>query len=94
MSFKVELEQHETGGRFSIKGAVRAELTFRRANEKRIVADGTFVDPSLRGSGAAEALFEALVTYAQDNKVLIEPTCSYVAAKLKRRPDLQSLVAS
>ena len=73
--------------RAELPGAQRAaELTWRARGHTR-VANHTFVPPELRGRGVAQQLVEALVADAREQGFKIEPTCSYVEALFRRRPD-------
>jgi len=63
-----------------------AELTWLARGGTRI-ADHTFVPPEARGRGIAQALVEAMVADAREQKFRIEPQCSYVYALFKRHPD-------
>ncbi len=43
----------------------------------------TVVDPAYRGQGIAKSLVDAVVVYAQANKKLVKPVCSYAAKVLR-----------
>ncbi|WP_035446265.1 GNAT family N-acetyltransferase [Atopobacter phocae] len=64
------------------EGQKLAELTYVSMGEQVINANHTFVDPSLRGQGIADQLFQALIEYARKEQVKIHPTCSYVVRKM------------
>lgn len=73
--------------RAAVPGSARAaELTWVARGLIRI-ANHTFVPPEARGRGIAQALVEALVADAREQGFTIEPTCSYVEALFRRRPD-------
>ena len=66
--------------KYDENGRVIAEITYFPTNDPNIVvADHTFVDPSLRGQGVAGKLLDALV---KQNKKIIA-TCSYVVKKFQ-----------
>ena len=79
--------------RAEVPGAARpAELTWRARGDTRI-ANHTFVPPEARGRGVAQQLVEALVADAREQGFRIEPTCSYVEALFRRRPDWADVLA-
>lgn len=70
-----------------------AELTYRRVGPKAVLADHTWVDPSLRGRGVARRLLDALVAWARASGTRIVPVCSYVVAEAQRDPSLHDVMA-
>lgn len=68
-------------------GKTLAEITYSPGEEGVVVADGTYVDPSLRGQGVAEQLVEAMVEEVKRQGKKIQPECSYVVALFKRKPE-------
>jgi predicted GNAT family acetyltransferase len=64
-----------------------AELTFTRQGPDRVSADHTGAPPSLRGTGAAGALVDAMVADARKSGFRIVPRCSYVAARFAQHPE-------
>ncbi|TCP95745.1 hypothetical protein EDC44_10724 [Cricetibacter osteomyelitidis] len=80
-------ENGQKSGAFLIKnenGKVIAEMSYFFENTDTINANHTFVDPSLRGQGVADALYQQLIAFVQNNQLKLHPTCSYVVAKWKR----------
>ncbi|MFD1881843.1 GNAT family N-acetyltransferase [Paracoccus pacificus] len=69
-----------------------AELTFTRDGNV-VHADHTGAPDSLRGTGAAAALVEALIHDARTEGFRIDPRCSYVAKKFDDNPDWAELRA-
>lgn len=61
-----------------------AIIHFKPSKDGEIIANSTFVDPSLRGQGVAKKLLDRLVDYARENNVKIRPTCSYVVDAFER----------
>ncbi|HQM40039.1 MAG TPA: GNAT family N-acetyltransferase [Clostridia bacterium] len=55
-----------------------AIISFRKENDKVIIADRTFVSDELRGQGIAKKLLDELVNYARKEGMKIIPECSYV----------------
>ena len=70
-------------------GKTLAEITYVKSAsvEDVVVADHTYVDPSLRGQGVAEELVDALVDEMEKQGKKIEPLCPYVVTLFKRKPD-------
>ncbi|RVQ67791.1 N-acetyltransferase [Croceicoccus ponticola] len=70
------------------------ELTYRKeADGQVLVADHTFVPPSLRGKSLAGKLVEALIADAREEGFKIKPVCSYVVTAFQRNPEWSALKA-
>ena len=68
--------------KYDENGRVIAEITYFPTNNPNVVvADHTFVDPSLRGQGVAGKLLDALVEDMAEQNKKIKPACSYVVKK-------------
>lgn len=85
-----EVIQHEGDdrhGAFFIErdGRRIGELSYHLAGDTAIVGH-TWVDPQLRGGGAARKLVAAVVDWARREKRNISPACSYVRAVMDRKP--------
>ncbi len=63
-----------------------AELDFEVKNGI-LNAYHTGVRPELEGQGIAGKLFDEMVKYAREKGFKVMPTCSYILAKFRRRPD-------
>jgi predicted GNAT family acetyltransferase len=61
-----------------------ARICFTPGDDNIIVADHTFVDESLRGQNIAKKLLDALVSYAREQGLVIQPVCSYVVKAFER----------
>lgn len=87
-------EQHDGGGRFvlSLGGRGVGELLYAARGPGVVAVNHTEVDPSLRGSGAAKQLVEAVVAWARAENVKLVPRCSYVRAVLARTPAWQDVL--
>ena len=57
-----------------------------------LVAEHTLVPPAIGGRGVAAKLVEALVAYAVDMDMKIDPQCSYVDAAFRRHPEWAHLL--
>lgn len=68
--------------KYDENGKLIAEITYARTgNPNVIIANHTFVDPSLRGQGVAKKLLDTLVEYADSQNKKIRATCPYVVKK-------------
>jgi predicted GNAT family acetyltransferase len=63
---------------------------YRRAPE-RLIIDHVEAPESLRGTGAAGRLMEAIASLARGEGLALTPLCGYAAAWLKRHPDYADL---
>src|SRR5699024_4177275 len=68
-------------------GKTLAEITYAESEDNKVIANHTFVDPSLRGQGVAEQLVDALVEEMKREGKKIVPLCSYVVALFERKPE-------
>ena len=68
-------------------GKLLAEITYKPMDENIVDADSTFVDESLRGQGIAEKLVERLAEEMKLEGKKIHPTCPYIVALFKRKPE-------
>lgn len=69
-------------------GQVIAEITFAETDDPNVVvADHTFVDPSLRGQGVAGQLLDELVAMIDERGQKIKPLCPYVVRKFQEESD-------
>ena len=61
-------------------GALLAEITYQPLDEHTVLADHTFVDPSLRGQGVGKKLVCHLADQMRAEHKKIKPQCLYVVA--------------
>jgi len=91
----IQLQEAENLGRYTARvadNADEAELTFSRPDAKTVIADHTWVPPSLRGQGIAEALVKRLMDDARANGFRVVPRCSYVRKLAARHPEWDDLI--
>ncbi|MEO5764080.1 MAG: GNAT family N-acetyltransferase [Casimicrobiaceae bacterium] len=74
----------------------RVDGELARADYRR-VADvlrmvHTEVPSAHEGKGVASALVRAALAYAREQKLRVEPACSYVRSYMQRHPDTQDLL--
>lgn len=77
---KIQREEHKNKGAFFVEedGDWVAEMTYFREGQRKIVIDHTEVDESLQGKGVGEQMVEEAVKFAEENNLLIKPTCPFV----------------
>lgn len=68
------------------EGRQVAELDFE-LKDNLLNAYHTGVRPELEGQGIAGKLFDQMVSYAREKDYQVKPSCSYILAKFRRRPD-------
>ncbi len=69
-----------------------ALCAYRRAGTL-LVLHHTEVPPALQGQGVAAGLVHAALTWAREQGLRVQPSCSYVAAYMRRHPETQDLLA-
>lgn len=92
MSDAITITRSEDGprGRYDARVSGRdgaGELTYSRTPTRKLIADHTGVDDSLRGTGVGKALVERLVADARGENVRIVPLCPFVKAMFQRHPE-------
>jgi uncharacterized protein len=87
---KIAREDGPAGGRYvaSVDGIdAEAELIYRRAGPKLIVAEHTEVPDVFRGKGMGRLLATRMVEDARRDGVRIRAQCAFVNAERKKHPD-------
>ena len=74
-------------------GKTLAEVTFPQAEPGVVVIDHTWVDPSLRGQGAAGQLMQAVVDALRADGRKARASCSYARAWFARHPEAADILA-
>jgi predicted GNAT family acetyltransferase len=74
-------------------GGHLAVCSYRRMGEV-LVLHHTEVPAALSGHGVAATLVQAALTWAREQGLKVQPTCSYVAAYMRRHPETQDLLAA
>lgn len=95
MTYSIEHEESGSRGVFHLRQAERrvGEMTYSRTNPSLVVVDHTYVDPSLRGQGAARHLQDALVAWARETGNKVVPVCSYVKVQFDRDRSIRDVLA-
>ena len=70
-----------------------AICSYRRVGDM-LVLHHTEVPPALQGQGLAGELVQAALDWARAQGLRVRPTCSYVAAYMRRHPETQDLLES
>ena len=70
-----------------------AYIKYRQKDAHTIIANSTFVDPSLRGKQIAKKLLDRLALFAREEHLKIEPTCSYVVKAFERYSEYEDVKA-
>ena len=71
----------------------RAVCSYRRQGDV-LVLHHTEVPPALQGQGLAGELVQAVLDWARAEGLRVRPTCSYIAACMRRHPETQDLLES
>lgn len=84
----MDIQHQQQGGQgaFVIErdGVRIAELAYRTLTENTLDAYHTFVDPSLRGQGVADKLYQAFIEFVDQQGYRVKPSCSYIESKMRR----------
>jgi predicted GNAT family acetyltransferase len=97
MEIDISKEDDGHGGRFvaRIPGHdAEAELTFTHCGPGLISADHTVAPASLKGTGVAATLVDALVDDARTLGFRIIPNCSYVRSRYAKFPEWQDVMTA
>lgn len=89
--------QHKTGdnkGSFFIEedGEVKAELTYSKADDTKIIIDHTEVSDELQGENIGKTLIEHAVNYARDSELKVIPVCSFAKSVIESNKSLQDVL--
>jgi uncharacterized protein len=90
----VQVEHHPNRQRFEAvlpSVAQRAECAYRQQGQV-LVLHHTEVPRALEGQGIAGALVQAALAWARCQNLKVRPTCSYVAAYMRRHPETHDLL--
>ena len=68
------------------------ELTISKVSDVLVIADHTLVPDTLRGTGAASALVEALIADARAKGYRIVPLCPFVLAQSRKHPEWADVI--
>jgi predicted GNAT family acetyltransferase len=84
----IERAEEGSKGRYVLRrDGHEAVLTYSRASDALVIADGTEVPEALRGQGIADRLAEAMARDARTQGFRIVPLCPFVNAWRRKHPD-------
>lgn len=79
--------------RFSVKiDGKEALLDYTPEGESRLHYKHTFVPPELRGKGVASVLAKTALDYAKENGYTVIPSCSFVAAYVRKHREYNTII--
>ncbi len=89
--------QHNPGdnkGSFFIgeRDEIKAEITYSKAGESKIIIDHTEVSDELRGQNIGKQLVEHAVDYARNNNLTVIPLCPFAKSIIERDESLQDVL--
>ena len=84
----IRREEGASKGRYSVVvDGSKAELTYSRVGERRIIIDHTGVPDALRGRHVGTALVERAVLDAREEGRTILPLCPFAKAQIARHAE-------
>jgi uncharacterized protein len=86
-----ETAQNAFVARSAAPGAALALCSYRQEGDT-LVLHHTEVPPALQGQGIAAALVAAALAWARAQGLRVRPSCSYVAAYMRRHPETLDLL--
>lgn len=91
---KIQHQSGETKGTFFFKkdGEVKAELTYSKAGDTKIIIDHTEVSEELQGEDVGKNLVEHAVNYARENHLKIIPLCPFAKRIMEKDESLQDVL--
>ncbi len=95
LATRISYEDHGHKGRFvarvdGVEG--EGELTISTVSNALVIADHTHVPDTLRGTGAASALVEALIADARARSYRIVPLCPFVRGQSLKHPEWSDVI--
>ena len=89
--------QHKAGnskGSFFVEknGELKAEITYSKAGNSKIIIDHTEVSEELRGDNIGRALVERAIEYARENELTVIPLCPFAKSVIERDESLQDVL--
>ena len=89
----MDVKHDSAAGRFYVEmDGATASLDYVRVDERTLDLRHTFVPEALRGRGIAGEIVRFALNYARGEGLRVIPTCSYVAAAIRRDPSFADLV--
>lgn len=85
MQLKHEVDGHKGAYYWDDDGKRLGESTYTMAGPEKLIIDHTEVDDSLRGTGKAAALVQAIVDHARENGLKILPLCPFARVMFQKK---------
>jgi len=90
----MDVRHDPAAGRFYVDlDGSTAYLAYTQVDDRTLDLRHTFVPDALRGRGLAAQIVRFALDYARSHGLRVIPTCSYVAATIRREPEFADLVA-
>ena len=90
---QIEIVHNKLAKRFEVElDPYVAVLTYRLADDDKIIFTHTGVPPALAGQGIASKMAVEALTYAREENLGVVPICPFVSAYIRRHPEYQELV--
>lgn len=86
------VEHNAVASRFEARPGGQLALCSYRLQGNVAVFHHTEVPWQLQGQGVADALVRAALAWARQQRLRVRPTCSYVAAWMRRHPESHDLL--
>jgi predicted GNAT family acetyltransferase len=89
----ISFANNEFNNQFTVQAEGRRGLIeYEKFTSDHVDMYHTEVDPELQGTGVAKILVQWALEYCRANNWKVTPSCTYVAAYIKRHPEWQDLV--
>ena len=89
----ISFSNNEADNQFVLKtGGNYGMIEYEKLQPDHLDLYHTEVDPELEGKGVARVLVQRALEYCRQQNWQVTPTCTYVAAYIKRHPEFQDLV--
>ena len=82
-----EVVHNEAEARFEVRAEGQLAMVEYARRGTMVSMHHTYVPPALRHHGIAAEMVRVALAWAKAEGLAVEPTCSYVAAYLRRHPD-------
>lgn len=90
----IQHKEENSKGSFFIEenGELKAEITYSKAGDTKIIIDHTEVSDELRGENIGKELVEHAVDYARKNGLKVIPLCPFAKSVIERDKTLQDVL--
>lgn len=90
----IQQKEGENKGSFFIEedGEIKAEITYSKAGDTKIIIDHTEVAKEWRGEDIGRELVEHTIKYARENELSVIPLCPFAKSVIERDESLQDVL--